>query len=125
MITFKKGSKKKITPNFSEYEFECHCKDDHENHVDEQLIIYLQALRDFWGRSVKINSGYRCTAWNKKQGGSKKSYHMEGIAADIEVKGIDPRLVRSEMARFGPRVGHYVTFTHVDLSGRADFIGKY
>ncbi|MBF0564514.1 MAG: hypothetical protein HQK89_04670 [Nitrospirae bacterium] len=36
---------------------------------------------------VSINSGYRCLALNNAISGAKKSQHMDGEAADIEIPG--------------------------------------
>ena len=44
-------------------------KSDSGVHSDEQPII--------------ISSGYRCPALNKAVGGAKRSYHLQGRAADI------------------------------------------
>jgi zinc D-Ala-D-Ala carboxypeptidase len=43
----------------------------------------LQPLRDHIGESIKVSSGYRSPALNKKIGGSKSSQHCLGQAADI------------------------------------------
>ena len=54
-------------------------------HNIEQLCIHiLQPLRDAIGRSIMVNSGYRVTELNKLIGGSAKSQHTLGLAADIE-----------------------------------------
>ena len=42
---------------------------------------------------MTIISGYRTVPYNKRCGGSKKSQHLEGIAADIRVKGVEPQEV--------------------------------
>lgn len=44
----------------------------------------LQPLRNFMGKSIKVNSGYRSPKLNTKIGGSRTSSHMKGEAADIE-----------------------------------------
>lgn len=44
----------------------------------------LQPIRDKYGKAIRVNSGYRCEALNKKVGGSKTSQHRYGAAADIE-----------------------------------------
>lgn len=44
----------------------------------------LQPLRDAIGRPILVNSGYRAPELNKLIGGSAKSQHMFGMAADIE-----------------------------------------
>jgi zinc D-Ala-D-Ala carboxypeptidase len=43
----------------------------------------LQPLRENIGESIKVSSGYRSPALNKKIGGSKSSQHCLGQAADI------------------------------------------
>lgn len=48
----------------------------------------LQPVRNYFGRSVVINSGYRSPALNRAIGGAKKSQHVLGQAADIEIPGI-------------------------------------
>lgn len=45
----------------------------------------LEPVREEWGKALRINSGYRCTALNKAVGGSPRSYHIKGMAADIHV----------------------------------------
>ena len=50
----------------------------------KQLVEYiLDPLRERYGKSVYVNSGYRCPALNKAVGGSKTSAHQYGLAADI------------------------------------------
>jgi hypothetical protein len=48
----------------------------------------LQPIRDKFG-PVVVNSGYRSPEVNKAVGGSKTSDHTLGMAADIEVLGMD------------------------------------
>jgi hypothetical protein len=48
----------------------------------------LQPVRDHYGKSVRINSGYRSPEVNSKVGGSKTSDHCLGKAADIEIDGV-------------------------------------
>jgi hypothetical protein len=40
-------------------------------------------LREWYGKPIIVNSGYRCEALNKAIGGAKSSQHMLGEAADI------------------------------------------
>jgi len=44
----------------------------------------LQPLRDAWGGILKVNSGYRSLLVNTRVGGAKNSYHLRGLAADID-----------------------------------------
>ena len=48
----------------------------------------LQPVRAHYGKSVKINSGFRHPDVNASVGGSKTSDHCNGMAADIEIDGI-------------------------------------
>jgi len=48
----------------------------------------LQPVRNHYGKSVKINSGYRAPEVNASVGGSKTSDHCKGQAADIEITGV-------------------------------------
>lgn len=48
-------------------------------------LLILEPLRAAAGRPLKINSGFRSTALNKKVGGADNSYHLTGRAADISV----------------------------------------
>lgn len=48
----------------------------------------LQPVREHYGKSVKVNSGYRAPEVNASVGGSKTSDHCKGMAADIEIVGV-------------------------------------
>lgn len=48
----------------------------------------LQPLRTDLNKPVTVNSGFRSTKLNRKVGGSSRSQHCKGEAADIEVKGM-------------------------------------
>lgn len=46
----------------------------------------LDPLREWYGKPIRVNSGYRCKALNKAVGSkTKKSQHLYGEAADITV----------------------------------------
>lgn len=49
----------------------------------------LQPIRDHYGKSVNINSGFRCLELNRAIGSKDTSQHVVGQAADIVIKGID------------------------------------
>jgi hypothetical protein len=54
-----------------------------------QLLVdnVLQPVRDLYGKTVHVNSGYRSVALNKAVGGAENSQHIQGRAADISVGG--------------------------------------
>lgn len=45
----------------------------------------LDPLREWYGKPIYVNSGYRCPKLNKAVGGVKNSQHLTGQAADIDV----------------------------------------
>lgn len=102
IITYEKGKVIQLSKNFKTIEFDCHgtgcCS---QTQIDEKLVEYLQKIRDHFGKSVKINSGFRCKTHNKRIGGASKSNHMYGQAADIVVSGISP----IEVARYAESIG--------------------
>jgi len=64
-----------------------------EEHLASAKSLFenvVQPVRDNFGVTV-INSGYRCKKLNTAIGGSKKSQHSFGEAADIEVPTISNR----------------------------------
>ena len=92
----------KLTRNFSKSEFDS--KDGSEMPDDvldnvKKLAGYLQILRDHLDKSIKINSGYRSPAHNKKINGKPKSIHLLGLAADIVVSGMSPKEVFKEVEK--------------------------
>ena len=49
-----------------------------------QLVKYvLDPLREAYGKPIRINSGYRSPELNALVGGAKRSYHLQGLAADL------------------------------------------
>jgi hypothetical protein len=48
----------------------------------------LQPVREYYGKGVKVNSGFRHPDVNAAVGGSKTSDHCRGQAADIEIPGV-------------------------------------
>lgn len=90
--SLKKDKGVRVAPNFRVEEFACKDGSD-EILIDFELVALLQRIRDHFGKSVKVNSGYRTKEHNAKVGGSATSYHLKGQAADIIVSGVDPLTV--------------------------------
>lgn len=89
------------------------------------LSEQLEALRDYLGKPITVTSGYRSPEHNLKIGGALKSYHVLGMAADIRVRGIEPKKVaeaieflikENQMLQGG--IGIYKTWVHYDFRGR-------
>lgn len=81
------------------------------------LAYKLQLLRDAVGKPLYINSAYRSDAVNRAVGGSRKSYHLIGAAADISIRNLSASdLLVFERAIISSRPAEFIkyeTFYHV------------
>lgn len=114
-FSLKADRETQISANFKVSEFRC--KDGSDKILIDTDFVRdkLQPIRDHFGISVTINSGYRTESYNTKVGGAKSSYHMQGRAFDIVVEGHTPL----EVAQFAQtlnvnRIIQYSNFVHVD-----------
>lgn len=121
---YQKGDSTKLSPNFRSREFDCKGKGCcSQTKIDEKLVEYLQQIRDKFQKPVYIQSGYRCVTHNAKvANAASKSKHMDGMAADITVDGVEPL----EVARFAESIGvkgigHYEDFVHIDTREKKSF----
>ncbi len=51
--------------------------------MQDLLIHVLIPLREWYGKPITVNSGFRTVAHNKAVGGAKNSHHLKGEAVDI------------------------------------------
>jgi len=119
----------KLTKNFVIGEFSCKdgtaVPDEMVANVTE-LAKNLQVLREDIGEPLKILSGYRSPAWNKKVGGKPNSFHMKAMAADLTTKSFTPKqlharilkLIKAGKMKEGG-LGLYPGFVHYDIRGTA------
>ena len=116
----------KLTENFSLSEFQCKCGCKMPALVKEniqELALNLQMLRDIVG-ALNLTNAYRCKEHNLAVGGSVKSQHLVGKAADIQSPGAEPSeianitevLMDTKKLKAGG-IGRYNTFTHIDIRG--------
>ena len=54
-------------------------------HLNE-MIDFLNPIREAWGSAIIVTSGYRCKKLNQAVGGSETSVHQIGYAVDIVPK---------------------------------------
>jgi len=106
----------KIAEYFSLYEFECPCC--RRVMLSPDLLTRVDHLRRVINRPIYINSGYRCPEENQRVGGVPGSYHLLGMAVDIQVKDFllyDLLLYTQEMGFNG--IGFYEKkdFLHLDI----------
>jgi uncharacterized protein YcbK (DUF882 family) len=106
-----------LTNNFSTHEFACQCGCG-TGEISGKLVDVLQEIRDHFGASVVVTSGIRCATHNAAVGGASKSKHIEGIAADIQVKGVEPAVVYAWLDDTYPYtlgLGLYHGWVHIDV----------
>src|SRR5699024_4585273 len=114
-----------ITKNFNLEEFDS--KDGAKMPLEVKINVVklacnLQRLRNYLGKPIIINSGYRSPNHNANTGGAKNSQHVLGKAADIRINGANPieiynaieyLISKGEMMQGG--LGIYNTFVHYDI----------
>lgn len=118
----------KLTKNFTMEEFASKDGVPFPEEVIKNLSVLaeqLQILRDEIGRPISISSGYRSPAHNAKIKGAKNSYHVKGMAADIKVKGMQPKDVKDVILKLMQEgkiikggLKAYVTWVHYDFRGQ-------
>lgn len=107
-----------ISEHFNRSEFACPCGCGFDT-VDVELVTVLETMRrSLMSQGVKINSGCRCTRHNARIGGSPKSQHRFGKAADVVVEGVDSETVADYLEETYPDkygIGRYHGRTHIDV----------
>ena len=114
-----KSGETKISTNFKVREFSS--KDGADKLlIDNDILPILERFREYVEAPVTINSAYRTSSWNKKQGGASNSYHLYGRAFDIPLKSSYKNLTSVDMmCKFFNSLGlkgiiKYGTFVHID-----------
>jgi len=106
-----------LSEHFSKKEFACKCGCGFAD-PDPELVSKLERLRELCGnKPLHINSACRCEKHNKAVGGSPKSQHLLGKAADVRKllgMSIDEMARKAEQAGF-TGIGRYDSFIHVDV----------
>ena len=105
-----------LSKNFTAQEMVCPCCGVAK--MDMKFINTLQSLRDFFGKGLKINSGFRCVPHNDKIKGGKTSMHLKGQAVDIgtgTMTGVEKyQLIQHAMDIGFGGIGIAKSFVHID-----------
>ena len=112
--------------NFHPSELACRSGDEcpHPDRL-RHLAWALQAIRDEFGKPIRVTSAYRSPEHNKEVGGVKNSQHVQALAADLqpssgrdddmeELIQVVLRLTGSGKIPNGG-VGMYNSFVHYDM----------
>lgn len=126
--TYSKTSNASLSKDLKVREFSCHGSGCCSTvMIDEQLVEYVQKIRDHFGKPITITSGYRCPTHNRNVGGATGSRHAKGQAADIVVSGVAPKTVAQYAESIGIKgIGLYETskdghFVHIDTRTAKSF----
>ena len=123
---FSKEQHGRLSENFSLREFHCGCQERgcHFTLVHAKLVETLQTLRMMLARPLILTSGFRCRNHNQRVGGRLRSFHLQGLAADIACHDYGELAELAEAARRVPAVGAIGSYAakgylHLDLRRRA------
>ena len=107
---------------FTYKEFDCKGGEGKGENMNDDFICMLDEARGLAGIPFKITSGYITFEYNKKliDNGFKASitsYHIQGLAADIEAKTSEQRfrIIGSLMSVGINRIGVGEDFIHADI----------
>lgn len=110
----------KVSEDFRVREFACHDGSDTVI-ISTKTVERLQAIRNYFGKPVHINSAYRTAAYNASPAvnGAKNSQHILGTACDIHIDGIPPKAIAAFFEDRFPvsGIGLYKNFVHIDSRG--------
>lgn len=108
---------KNLSAHFKAREFACADGSD-AIFVAEELVSVLEKIRTHFNKAVVITSAYRTPSHNKTIGGTARSQHIYGLAADIVVRDTAPEAVADyaeTLLKNKGGIGRYKTFTHIDV----------
>lgn len=120
-----------LTPHFSLHEFlasetaarmgrEIIPTPDQLKNITRLCETLLEPIRVKLGRSMVITSGLRPPWLNVMIGGSLKSAHMDGLAADVKIVGMSPqvfsRWVKSNDFGLDQCIEEFGQWTHLSIA---------
>ena len=116
-----------LTPHFNKKEFAS--KDGagmpEEVWANVQILArQLEVLRAHLKAPIRITSGYRSEAHNKRSNGKSNSQHLLGKASDLQVDEVSPKKVHKAILKLIKEgkmleggLGLYDSFVHYDIRG--------
>ncbi len=86
--------------------------------------LILQPLRDHLGRPITINSAYRSPRVNASVGGSPRSQHMLGEAADIRVANMEVtelvEIIKDLGLPYHQLINEFDSWVHVSVAPKGE-----
>ena len=102
---------------FKKGEFACKCGCGASD-MEEKLIKTADKVRAYFGKSIMVSSGRRCTKHNARVGGVPNSRHLSGKAMDFCVSGLSASMVLTYVQKL-PEIRYAYAidrdFVHMDV----------
>lgn len=90
----------------------------------KRLSTMLEQVRGILGRSITINSGYRCPELNKAVKGQPSSQHQVGCAADIRVSLMTPdqvvKAIINSDVQYDQLIREFDSWVHISVPNDAN-----
>lgn len=105
-----------VSKYFNESEVSCHCCG--RNGAQQDILDFLDDLREYIGRPLYVTCVYRCPTHNAEVGGVPNSQHVLGYAADTYADGMTvDELADAGIACGADGIGIYYgsDFVHFDV----------
>ena len=84
-----------------------------------RLAALLEGVRALLGKPILVNSAFRSQEVNRGVGGSAKSQHVTGQAADFRVAGMSPRevvqAIRQSALAYDQVIEEFGRWTHLSI----------
>ena len=103
------------------------CKKEHIANLTTLVENVLDPLREWYGKPITINSGFRCAELNKAVKGASTSQHLTGQAADIDTGDRQQNKLLFEYIRTNLNFDQLIdesNFAWVHVSYRADGMNR-
>ena len=102
---------------FKKAEFACKCGCG-ASEMEEKLVKTADKVRDYFGKTMIVSSGRRCSTHNAKVGGVSNSRHLTGKAMDFCVSGMSASMVLIYVQKL-PEIRYAYaideSFVHMDI----------
>ena len=119
----------KLSPHFELWEFEVSqtaARKGLNNSVPKELLPnvtrlaeFLEHVRQLLKSPIVISSGYRSLKVNKAVGGSPRSQHLLGLAADFNVPGYSVKevceILSESRLQYDQLINEFGAWTHISI----------
>ena len=95
---------------------------DELNQNLDKTASALQIVRAYYNVPLVVSSGYRCEELNAAVGGSEKSHHTLGLAADFTIPGVSLEQIMKDvplLLNFDQIILEYNSWIHLSVHPRA------